>query len=393
MHPTRPCARRLAVRLLAAASCALCVGGAALAQAKQPSVLWKYAPKGSNFDDVLARDGTVFALDRAGAIHAIDAATGEKRWTSEGKLVLDFGFGIAFSGVPAFDAVLVGSDTGLFAFDRATGKKRWFTAIAAGVAGPACTNTMVVAGSADGNVYGCELATGRIRWQSEYLEDRPDDPPGFVGAQARFQGKPARPCNATTDGTIVALSVFDQCRTLAFDAATGKRLWDFRTQGWMYGRPAFGALHVFVGSQDKNFYAVDKETGKLAWQVETGDRVEAGAFAAERFVYFGSCDGNLYAVDQGVGRVPWKFPTEPREDVGAPIYSRPLVRGDTVYLAAMMGTVYAVDRTTGKLRWRIEPLAKSELVGDLAADGDTLFVTTRASGDAGESAVVAIKLP
>jgi hypothetical protein len=27
---------------------------------------------------------------------------------------------------------------------------------------------------------------------------------------------------------MVVLSVFDQCRTLAIDAATGRRLWDFR---------------------------------------------------------------------------------------------------------------------------------------------------------------------
>ena len=369
----------------------LCLVSTASAQQNAPRVQWKYAPPGGNFEGVLVGDGIAFGLDRAGAIHAIDAASGERRWTTAGKLGFGFGYGIVLAKAPGLDAVVAGTDTGFLAFDRGTGKHLWFTAIAAGVAGPACSDSAVIAGSADGNVYACELKTGRILWHHDYLEDRPDDPPGFDGSQARFGGKPARPGATAIDGKVVALSIFDQCRAIALDVATGKRLWDFRTEGWMYGRPEFGPLHVFVGSQDQSFYAVDRDLGKLAWKVPTGSRVEAGGTAVDRFVYFGSCDGNLYAVDQGVGRVAWKFPTEMNEDGGAPIYSRPLVCFDTVYLAAMKGTVYAVDRKKGRLLWKLTPLAKSELDSELVTNGELLFVTTRRI--IGESAVLAIRLP
>jgi len=371
----------------------LCLVGTAAAQANEPRVQWKYAPKDGNFAGVLVGDGVVFGLDRAGAIHAIDAASGERRWKSEGRLGFDWGYGMALAKTAGFEALLAGTDAGFVALDKATGKQLWSTPIKAGVAGPACNDSVVIAGSADGNVYACELKTGRILWHHDYVEDRPDDPPGFDGSQARFDGKPARPGAAAIDGKVVALPIFDQCRAIALDVATGKRLWDFRTEGWMYGQPEFGPLHVFVSSQDKSFYAVDRELGKLAWNVPTGARVEAGGTAVDRFVYFGSCDGNLYAVDQGVGRVAWKFPTEMNEDGGAPIYSKPLVRGDTVYLAAMKGTIYAVDRKKGQLVWKITPLAKSELDCNPVTDGERLFVTTRRDDDAGESAVLAIKLP
>src|SRR5262245_35431455 len=117
-------ARRLAVAVLAA--------GVAFAQDGAPSrqptatVQWKYAPPGSDFEEVLARGDTVFALDRAGAIHAIDAASGVPRWKT-GKLGLDFTFGIALAERPDFHALLVGSDDGFSAFDRTTGKRLWHT--------------------------------------------------------------------------------------------------------------------------------------------------------------------------------------------------------------------------------------------------------------------------
>lgn len=363
---------------------------AVVVKESQAKVLWKYAPKGCRFKGVKADNGTVFALDREGKIHALDGASGKVLWTSSEGLSMGSGFGLAVSPNPAFPAVLVGCDTGFYALDRKTGKKLWHTETAMGVAGPACTNDAVIAGSGDGKVYACALPTGKILWEHEYLEDAPDDPPGVDGDSARFGGRPARPRNATTDGLMVVLSIFDQCRALAIDAKTGKRLWAHNTQGWMFGTPSIGPRNVFVGSQDKHIYAVDKVMGKVMWQVKTGARVEGGAVSTERFAYFGSCDSHLYCVDQTVGRVVWKFATEHEKGRGAPIYSRPLVIDDTVYLAAMPGKVYAVDCKTGKMQWKFQPLANSELNSDLILDGGRLFVTTRKDGGLGESAVLAI---
>lgn len=363
-------------------------------QPKPPTaeVVWRYAPEPSYFDRVVVGAGALFALDRKGPVHAIDAATGKPRWISKQRLVCDRVFGLTFTEHEQVAMVVVGSDKGMYAFRASNGEQLWFTEVAAGVAGPAVAKGIVVAGGADGRVYGFDLKTGEVRWQHDYLEDRPEDPPGFRGADARFAA-PARPCAAATDGEMVALSIFDQCRTLAFDAASGKRLWDFRTEGWMYGQPAIGPLFVYVGSQDERVYAVDKQFGKLQWKVETKARNEAMAALQDRFVYCGSCDGNLRAIDVAVGRVAWTFPIDRVEGRTTSIYARPVVLGDSVYFGAMEGTVYALHRLTGKLQWQLRPSADSEITGDLATDGERLFVVTQENGGKGESSVLAIRRP
>lgn len=355
-------------------------------------VAWRYAPQPSYFDRAVLGDGALFVLDRKGPVHAIDAATGKPRWVGKQRLVCDRVFGLTFTASEPGGLVVAGCDQGIYAFRASDGEQRWFTAVAAGVAGPAVAKGLAIAGGADGNVYGFDLQTGAIRWRQDYLEDRPDDPPGFRGVDARF-GEPARPCAAATDGEMVALSIFDQCRTLAFDAASGKRLWDFRTQGWMYGQPAIGPLFVYVGSQDDHLYAIDKQIGRQQWQVATGSRNEAMAALQDRFVYCGCCDGTLRAVDAAVGREAWSVPIDRIDGRTTAIYARPAVLGDTVYFAAMEGTVYALDRASGKRRWQLRPSKDSEIAGDLVTDGKHLFVLTGQDGGKGESSLLAIRLP
>lgn len=354
-------------------------------------VLWRHAPDGARFADVLCHSGTVYALDRAGFIHALDAETGKPKWRTAGKEGFSWSYGMALSQVPGLDALFVASDTGLFALSYEDGKKLWHEQLEFGVAEPACTDKHVVAGSSDGKVYGFDPKSGKIVWEHDYMEDRPEDPKGFHSGDAVFQGRQARPRGATTDGKMVVLSIFDQCRAIALDAATGKRLWDYQAKGWMYGTPAIGPNNVFFGSWDRHVYGVDRQMGKLTWQVKTGARVEGGAQPTERFVYIGSCDANLYAIDQTVGQVMWKFETDKKKGYGGPIYSKPIVIGDTVYLATLYGVVYAVDCKTGKLRWRERPLANSELNSNLVHEDGRLFVTTRKARDKGHSAVLAIR--
>lgn len=394
MHTTTP--RRI---LLATAATVLFLAAPAAAQAAataaEPEIAWTYTPDGAQFCGVLARDGVVFCLDRRGHVHAVDAQTGEFRWRSEQVRSFGRGYGLALPPNESAPGLFVGCDDGFFALDRTTGRELWHTEIAAGVAGPACTGDLVVAGSGDGKIYACGATDGRERWQHDFLEDRPDDPEGFDSKSALFGPWPARPSDATTDGRIVVVPVFDQCRAIAVDASTGERRWAFATRGWVHARAAIGERNVYVASQDRHVYAVDRDSGKLNWQVETRARNEATAMPADRFVYFGSCDARVYAVDDGVGQVVWRCETAHEEGRGAPIYGRPVVLGDTVYLGAMRGEVYAIDRHRGTVRWRIEPVADSEINSDLAHADGRLFLTTRRNpiDESGTSAVVAIALP
>ncbi len=361
------------------------------AVAPGPEVIWEFDAGEYQFSEVIAGFGKVFALDRKGKIHALDGAEGDLLWSTEGKLSLSYSFGQAIAQMPGLTAVVVSSDVGLLALDPKTGGEIWRTENPLGFAGPACAEKTIVAASADGNIYGFDPATGKVLWTHDCMADAPEDPPGFDGKRARFEGKPARPHGATTDGKLVFVSIFDQCRTIAVDAITGKRVWSYRTQGWLSGPPSFGPGHVFIGSQDQYLHAVDKTTGELQWKVKTKSRVPRGGTLAGDTLYFGACDALLYAVDVATGDIRWKFETEHDEGRGAPIYSSPVVFGSKVYLAAMRGKVYCVDAKSGELRWKTEPVPASEINSELATDGERFFLTTRKEIDgAGESTVIAL---
>lgn len=358
-----------------------------------PQVVWRSMTKErSDLDSMVWLDGSLYLLDRTGQVRALDAATGQVRWT-QAKVPLPcmFTFGLTAVAVAADVFVVVGCDAGLRAFRGRDGEPLWQTDIPGGVAGPAVAKGVVVAGGARGRVHGCDLRTGAIQWDSDYLEDRPEDPPGFVGRDARF-AEPARPCDAATDGGIVALSVFDQCRTLAFEPVTGKRLWSFPTQGWMYGTPAFGSLFVYVGSQDRGIYAIDKQSGKQVWRVTADRRTESAPAITERFLYQGSCDATLRAIDVAVERVAWSFTARVPAGATEAIYSRPVVVGDLVCFATMEGTVYGIDRGKGTERWRVRPCEGSSITADLASDGERLFVVVNRTDKGGQEGVVAIAL-
>ena len=355
-----------------------------------PEVVWEFDAGDYRFSEVIAGFGMVFALDRQGKIHGLDGTEGDLLWSTGGKESMSYSFGFAILDRPDLKAVVVACDAGLLALDPKTGGEIWRTEIELGVAGPACAKETIVAASSDGHVYGFRPTTGKILWKHGYMSDAPEDPPGFDGRRARFEGRPARPKGAVTDGKTVAVSIFDQCRTIAVDALTGERLWSFRTLGWVSGPASFGADHVFIPSQDKHLYAVDKVTGELRWKVQTRGRVSRGGTQSGGTVFFGSCDARLYAVDVASGEVAWEFETEHEEGRGAPIYSLPVVQDGQVHLAAMRGKVYSVDAKTGGLLWKFEPVAKSEINSELIAAGDRFFLTTRVDIDgAGESTVIA----
>ena len=361
------------------------------AAASAGEVAWVFAPDGAWFGGLTCGDGVVYALERGGFVHALDAETGEQLWKSKTKRRCDQQFGIELPRGAQPPGLCFSSDDGLSLLDRKTGKELWHVDVS-GLDGPACTEDAVVAGSSDGSIYAFSLRDGSLLWQHDYVEDA-EELEGANGHGARFAGKAARPGHASTDGTIVVLPVFDQGRAVAVDAKTGARLWAFETKGWMGARPTFGPRNVMLGSQDKHIYAVDKITGQLVSKHETGGSLSGSARATERFAFVGSCDARLYCVDQVVGHVKWRYETEHDQGFGAPIYSRPLLLGDTVYLAAMRGKLYAVDRRTGAERWKMTPMKDSEPNSDLFTDGKRLFLSVRRDGKKGVGAVVAIDLP
>ena len=251
----------------------------------------------------------------------------------------------------------------------------------------------IFVGGNDGNLYALDAKTGEQVWASDFIADAPPDPPGFSGEQARLSKTKARPSALASDGETIFLSVFDQCRIVAVNAANGKRLWSFQTGGWVYGSAVATKQHVFFGSQDKNFYCLDKQTGRKVWSHQTKGRIESGGAVDDKFVYFGSCDGGVYCLNQNDGELRWRFAVDQRDGGNSAIYLVPLLHNGVVYFAAGEGQAYAVDQRTGELKWKVRPIKGSELYCSPTTDGALFFVVTRAeSKERGEPSLVAIHL-
>ena len=158
----------------------------------------------------------------------------------------------------------------------------------------------------------------------------------------------------------------------AVDARTGEQRWKFATEGAVHSSPAVAGGLVYFASYDGKFYAVDAQSGKLKWKFETGGerRFEAKGLHGYQphnqtipdswdmylsspnvengLVYFGSGDGNQYALDAQTGTLQWKVAT------GDVVHSSPAVLDGVAYFGSWDSYLYAVDAQTGVQKWRFK---------------------------------------
>ena len=58
----------------------------------------------------------------------------------------------------------------------------------------------------------------------------------------------------------------------AIDAATGKKIWDYKTGGHVMTTPQYHEGRIFAGSMDGYFRALDARDGSLVWETKFGSR-------------------------------------------------------------------------------------------------------------------------
>jgi outer membrane protein assembly factor BamB len=141
------------------------------------------------------------------------------------------------------------------------------------------------------------------------------------------------------------------------------------------GRAAIDPYHgrVFVGSSDRGFYALRAGDGSTIWRFETMGAVQSeGLYDLDLdAVYFGSNDGALYAVHAADGRIIWRF------DTGAEVTRKPVLVGETLYVANGADNLFAIDRRTAASSWRVHrtPALGMEISGQAgpAYDQGTVF--------------------
>ncbi|WP_020557243.1 PQQ-binding-like beta-propeller repeat protein [Embleya scabrispora] len=148
---------------------------------------------------------------------------------------------------------------------------------------------------------------------------------------------------AVVDG-VVYIGSHDK-NVYALDAATGTKKWAYTTGHVVGSSPAVVNGVVYVGSRDKNVYALDAATGTKKWGYATGAEVDSSPVVVDGVVYIGCRNKNVYALDAATGAKKWAYAT------GAEISSVPAAADGVVYVGSVDMNVYALDAATGTKKW------------------------------------------
>jgi outer membrane protein assembly factor BamB len=87
-------------------------------------------------------------------------------------------------------------------------------------------------------------------------------------------------------------------------------LWTTPTGGPVYGSPTYSDGHIFIGSQDKNLYALNASDGKVSWKTNLGARVVATPVIRNGSLFIGSGNGEFYSLNPKTGKTNWSTKTE-----------------------------------------------------------------------------------
>ena len=133
----------------------------------------------------------------------------------------------------------------------------------------------------------------------------------------------------------------------AVDAATGKPLWTYETEGGaeILSSVNFSGPSLLVGSYDGFLYCLDCKTGKLLWKVETGAPVHCSPAISEGKTFVAGCDGLLRVIDVKTGKEVSQL------ELGENTAASPAVDGNQLYVGTYGSQIKGVDWKAGKILW------------------------------------------
>jgi alcohol dehydrogenase (cytochrome c) len=231
---------------------------------------------------------------------------------------------------------------GTYAFDAVTCKLRWrkvinFTRIIAGTSnrGPAYLDGKLFRGTADGRMIAFDAATGKVLWDNPDGAD-PTKGEAFISAPIAWDGKVFSGIGVSDSGIAG--------RLMAFDANTGKILWRFNTTLELpNGQPAKAGGGLWAT------YSLDPATGEVFAGVanpypdfnRSTDSPGVAAFT-----------NSVISVKAANGLLNWHYQAVPHDDhdwdlATAPtLYRAPNGGASMLAIAGKGGRVYGIDRAS-----------------------------------------------
>ncbi len=236
------------------------------------AVLWSFAADHWVVGSPALHEGTLYFGTEGGTFYAVDAVTHAERWRFRGNAPTHA------SPVLAGGAVFFYASARLYALDAATGAERWHRDLEAGNwLALTYSDGRLFAAGAGGNLFALDPDDGDVLWQVT-------PPPNVSGWS--FLG--------ALNGMLFASN--DAREVVAFEQATGRRLWTLPTAG-IPTEPMIADAALYVGTDTGRVYAVESATGAQLWSADLTRNVSVAAAIGDGRVFFVASDGTVLALE------------------------------------------------------------------------------------------------
>ena len=294
---------------------------------------WRYPDEASAkitffADPVLTPQGELLAPSYDHTLYSIDPADGSANWVFEGasnRL-------IASPLVTEEGIFQASSDGNLYALDF-SGDLKWTFETGGPVwasPSPNADCTCLFIASMDHHVYAVNAITGELIWKSEDLGG------AIVGTPAFDQ-----------DNTVIVGTFGSEI--IALNAASGKEMWSFSTQGWVWSG---GILHqdiFFTGDLEGYIYGIDTATGEQIWRIQPGGAIIGSPILIGDQLVFTSETDTVFFIGLD-GEV------DESRTVAGQLYASPYAAGDLILIAPISADTLLVALTSsGAQQWTYFP--------------------------------------
>ncbi|MGV9879050.1 protein kinase domain-containing protein [Streptomyces sp. NPDC003006] len=262
--------------------------------------LWDASPAGGSAPKLDLSDGKLVMITSGGRFQALEASSGEVRWTSRDVKDVSMVLGVTPAGAPlawggASKTKPGAMLRGYSALDRDTGKRVWAKDLV--TLYPPDKGKVLYGIDADMKLLALDPDNGETLW-SEATELPPTNSEilGYAGCMSLLDGTlfcyPGTGFSGSTRGLLAA-----------FDPESGKTLWTVQTAA--RGNRGYARAGATVCYLDKKvLYGIDAKTGTKRWTAGTalGDLDLLGAL---RGLFLAAGEKGLYAFHADTGEQVW----------------------------------------------------------------------------------------
>lgn len=271
-----------------------------MSKAELPATLtlrWRHDAGGAVYGTPISDGERIFFSAKGGRVTALDL-NGSRLWTNSFTYTNDAGqekpVRIEAPLVCAQGMVVVGTVRGVVhAVDAATGSKKWnYDSEGIIVGSPNVDgDTLILLDQSEGSLHALDLLTGKLLWKTEPIE-RCDGVPGIGKKHIVF------------GSCLAAFHVYSRDGKQRKDIEVGG-------DGQIAGGVAVLGTLAFAGTRDGSMLCVDLETGDLLWSSDESEEqtFSTPAVTDDRVIY-ASDDGFIYSVERDDGTLVWKFDTQ-----------------------------------------------------------------------------------